>query len=59
MAQVRMPGAAAFEAQVARDEEVSDGDIHLSRLTGLAPSDIDHLTDFTREVGLLGVIRCP
>lgn len=51
--------AAVFENDVARDEEVSDCDIHFSRLTGIAPADIDRLNDFTRDEGLLLIIRCP
>ena len=51
--------AAEFEDRAAREEEVSDRDIHLSRLTGMAPGDVDVLCDFTREEGLLIVIRCP
>ena len=50
---------ATFEHDVAQREEVRDLDIHISRLTGLAPSDVDVLCDFTREEGLLLVIRCP
>jgi hypothetical protein len=59
MPTIRTPNAAEFEHRVARDEEVSDRDIHLSRLSGMAPADIDVLCDFTREEGLLLVIRCP
>ncbi|MEO7244313.1 MAG: hypothetical protein ABIX12_04105 [Rubrivivax sp.] len=44
---------------MAQREEVSDSDIHFSRLSGLAPADVDILSDFTREEGLLLVIRCP
>ena len=51
--------AMEFEDKAVRDEAVSDADIHLSRLTGIAPSDIDHLVDFSREEGLLVIIRCP
>lgn len=51
--------AAEFESNVARDEEVSDSDIHFSRLTGIAPADIDRLKDFSYAEGLLVVIRCP
>jgi hypothetical protein len=50
---------ASFEHDVAQREEVSDSDIHFSRLSGLAPHDVDVLCDFTREQGLLLVIRCP
>ena len=59
MSSIRTPNAAEFEHKVARDEEVSDRDIHFSRLSGMAPADIDVLCDFTREEGLLLVIRCP
>jgi hypothetical protein len=56
---VRLPSAARFESNVARDEEVSDRDIHYSRLSGMAPADIDILCEFTRAEGLLIIIRCP
>ena len=59
MPSIRIPQASEFEHRVARDEEVSDQDIHFSRLSGMAPADIDVLCDFTREEGLLIVIRCP
>jgi hypothetical protein len=59
MPAIRLPHAAEFEHRVARDEGVSDRDIHLSRLSGMAPADIDVLCDFTREQGLLIVVRCP
>jgi hypothetical protein len=51
--------AARFESQAARDEEVSDEQIHFSRLSGMAPADIDVLQDFTYEECLLLIIRCP
>lgn len=51
--------AAEFESNVARDEDVSDVDIHFSRLSGMAPSDIDRLRDFSLSESLLIVIRCP
>jgi hypothetical protein len=51
--------AARFEAQVARDDEVSDEQIHFSRLSGMAPADIEVLQDFSYEEGLLLIIRCP
>ncbi|MFM2119770.1 MAG: hypothetical protein RL722_1238 [Pseudomonadota bacterium] len=51
--------AARFESEVARDEQVGDEQIHLSRLSGMAPADIDVLQDFTREECLLLIIRCP
>jgi len=44
---------AEFESKVAQNELVSSHDIHLSRLSGMAPADIDVLCDFTREEGLL------
>ncbi|WP_152539499.1 hypothetical protein [Methylomicrobium lacus] len=50
---------AEFESKVAQNELVSSHDIHLSRLSGMAPADIDVLCDFTREEGLLLIIRCP
>jgi hypothetical protein len=50
---------AGFEHDAAQREEVSDGDIHFSRLSGFAPGDVDILCDFTREEGLLVVVRCP
>lgn len=49
----------AFEHDAHQREDVGHQDIHLSRLTGLAPGDVDVLCDFTREEGLLLVIRCP
>jgi len=49
----------SFEHDTSQREEVRDADIHLSRLTGIAPADVDILCDFTREEGLLLVIRCP
>jgi hypothetical protein len=51
--------AGSFEHNVAQREEVSDRDIHLSRLSGMAPADVDVLCDFTREEGLLLIVRCP
>ena len=51
--------AAEFEERVARDEDVSNFDINFSRLTGIAPSDVDRLKDFTLAEALLLVIRCP
>jgi hypothetical protein len=54
-----MGQAARFESDVARDDEVSDEQIHFSRLSGMAPADIDVLQDFTREEGLLLIVRCP
>jgi hypothetical protein len=56
---VTIPPAARFEDQVARDEGVSDHDIHYSRLSGMAPADIDVLCDFSREEALLIIVRCP
>ena len=50
---------ATFEHDVHQREEVRGLDIHISRLTGLAPADVDVLCDFTREEGLFLVIRCP
>ncbi|WP_455958450.1 hypothetical protein [Methylorubrum aminovorans] len=50
--------AAEFESKAAL-EDVSDTDIHFSRLTGMSPSDIEHLRAFTVNEGLLIVIRCP
>jgi hypothetical protein len=49
----------SFEHDAHQREDVSHQDIHLSRLTGLAPADVDVLCDFSREEGLLLVIRCP
>ena len=49
----------AFEHEESLRHEVSDSDIHFSRLTGIAPRDVDVLCDFTRDEGLLLVIRCP
>jgi len=51
--------AASFEHDMAQRHEVSDQDIHFSRLSGMSPLDIDVLCDFTREEALLVVIRCP
>ena len=51
--------AAEFETRVARAEEVSDFDINFSRLTGIAPADVDRLRDFTLAEALLMIIRCP
>jgi hypothetical protein len=48
-----------FEHDVAQRELVNDRDIHLSRLSGFAPADVDVLCDFTRQEGLLLIIRCP
>lgn len=50
---------ASFEHDVSQREDVRDLDIHLSRLSGIAPSDIHALTEFTRAEGLWLVIRCP
>jgi len=50
--------SAEFEDYVARDEEVGDKEIHFSRLSGMAPGDIDVLSDFSFEHALLIVIRC-
>ncbi|MBK6854243.1 MAG: hypothetical protein IPG93_22335 [Burkholderiales bacterium] len=44
---------------MARDEQVSDQQIHFSRLSGMAPADIDVLQDLSREEGLLLIVRCP
>jgi len=51
--------AASFEHDIAQRTEVSDRDIHFSRLSGMSPVDIDVLCDFTRTETLLVVIRCP
>lgn len=51
--------AASFEHDMAQRHEVSDQDIHFSRLSGMSPIDIDVLCDFTREEALLVIIRCP
>ncbi|MFD1554135.1 hypothetical protein ACFSHT_00650 [Paraburkholderia silviterrae] len=50
---------AQFEHDAWQRDEVSDTDIHYSRLSGMAPCDVDVLCDFTREEALLLVIRCP
>ncbi len=50
---------ASLESDVAQREEVSDSDVHLSRLSGMAPADIDVLCDFTRQEGLFVAVRCP
>lgn len=50
---------AAFEHDIAQRTEVSDQDIHFSRLSGISPVDIDVLCDFSRTEALLVVIRCP
>jgi hypothetical protein len=50
---------ASFESDQAQRHEVNDSDIHFSRLSGLSPEDIDVLSDFSREEGLLLIIRCP
>jgi hypothetical protein len=50
---------ASFEHEVAEREEVSDRAIHLSRLSGIAPADVEVLCDFTFEEGLILVVRCP
>lgn len=49
----------SFEHDEMLRQEVSDSDIHLSRLSGMAPRDVDVFCDFTREEGLLVIIRCP
>ncbi len=49
---------AVFEHNAARDDDASPSAIHLSRLSGMAPADIDTLCDFTRSEALLMVIRC-
>lgn len=51
--------AASFEHDMAQRYEVSDLDIHFSRLSGMSPPDIDVLCDFTRDEALLVIIRCP
>lgn len=51
--------AASFEHDMAQRHEVSDQDIHFSRLSGMHPVDIDILCDFTRDECLLVIIRCP
>jgi hypothetical protein len=50
---------ASFEHDMVQRHEVSDLDIHFSRLSGISPVDIDVLCDFTREEALLLIIRCP
>lgn len=59
MPAIKGRSAPGFESDVAEREEVSDADIHLSRLTGMAPADIDVLNEFTRCRGLLIILRCP
>jgi hypothetical protein len=49
----------SFEHDVAQREEVSDSAIHFSRLSGMAPANIDIVCDFTVEEGLLLIVRCP
>src|SRR4051794_24714217 len=50
---------ASFEHDATQRDEVTDQDIHFSRLSGMSPFDIDVLSDFSREEALLIVIRCP
>lgn len=40
-------------------KEVSQQDIHFSRMSGMNPEDIEYLRMFTINEGLLIVIRCP
>jgi hypothetical protein len=58
MANTPYSRAAEFEERAAR-AEIGDLDIHLSRLTGMSPADIEHLRAFTATEALLIVIRCP
>jgi hypothetical protein len=50
--------AARFESEQAA-AGIADADIHMSRLTGMAPADIEHLRIFTLNEQLLIIIRCP
>lgn len=50
--------AAAFETDAAI-QGIEDGDIHMSRLTGMSPADIEHFRIFTIREALLVVVRCP
>lgn len=49
----------SFEHQVAQREEAGDEAIHLSRLSGMAPADIEAMADFSRSESLLIIVRCP
>jgi hypothetical protein len=53
-----LPRPADFEAAAAL-EEISDSDIHFSRLSGMSPADIEALRIFSLHERLLIIIRCP
>lgn len=50
---------ARFEANCLDREDATMAAVHFSRLSGMAPADVDTLCDFSREQGLLLVVRCP
>lgn len=50
---------ASFEHDTAQRDEVSDADIHFSRMSGIAPVDVDAFCRFTRNESLLIIVRCP
>lgn len=51
--------AARFESNWLDRDGLSMEDVHFSRLSGMAPADIETLRDFSRNHCLLLVIRCP
>src|SRR4051812_26228461 len=53
-----LPRPADFEGAAAL-EEISDSDIHFSRLSGMSPADIEALRIFSVQEMLLIIIRCP
>lgn len=58
MARSEWGRAAAYESDAAV-QGIADSDIHMSRLTGMSPADIEHFRVFTIREALMIIVRCP